>query len=321
MISLDLSSAINFSHHRHGWGYCCNGLKKIHSKSGIYCDTFVESSFLWRLNEYYISNIQLNMPYRKKWIGFLHNPPNAPDWFDYSNSPISLINNCLFKESLKNCVCLISLSAYLKNWIQPHVAVPVFDVKHPTKLDISKWNPDNFTKQKYIPIVQIGYWLRNLNFIRDINCNSRYTKIWLSSSYTQAMNLLSIQNSTDIKARELQYRWNGISIIEKLSNALYDDLMTRCVVCLDLYDSSANNAVIECISRNTPLIINKIPAVVEYLGEEYPLYFYNSEDVKFMIEDHDLILKAHQYLKNMNKNFLSLTKFISDTNNAVESVI
>ncbi|MFN8643026.1 MAG: hypothetical protein U0802_15745 [Candidatus Binatia bacterium] len=56
------------------------------------------------------------------------------------------------------------------------------------------------------------------------------------------------------------------------SPASYDRLLSENVF-LDLLDASANNSVIECLARDTPLLVNRHPAVVEYLGPDYPLYF------------------------------------------------
>ena len=58
----------------------------------------------------------------------------------------------------------------------------------------------------------------------------------------------------------------------------YDDLLTNNIVFVDLFDASANNTVLECIVRRTPIIINNIGAVSEYLGKDYPLYFENLEE-------------------------------------------
>ena len=41
---------------------------------------------------------------------------------------------------------------------------------------------------------------------------------------------------------------------------------------LSLVDASANNAVIDCIARATPLLVNPHPAVIEYFGADYPTY-------------------------------------------------
>ena len=66
---------------------------------------------------------------------------------------------------------------------------------------------------------------------------------------------------------------NSVKFIDHLDNNDYDVLLSQNIVFLDLYDTSANNAVIECIARGTPLLINRHPATIEYLGEKYPFYF------------------------------------------------
>ena len=45
-----------------------------------------------------------------------------------------------------------------------------------------------------------------------------------------------------------------------------------------------------------PVIVNRLSAVVEYLGEDYPLYFEDLAEVAQMAEDEDLVLAAHQCL-------------------------
>ena len=89
-------------------------------------------------------------------------------------------------------------------------------------------------------------------------------------------------------------------------------MLTSGIVFLDLYDSSANNAVIECIARNTPLLVNKHPAVVEYCGEDYPLYFDNLDHASDMLHDRELIISAHEYFKNMDKSWLNGGYFAND---------
>lgn len=46
-----------------------------------------------------------------------------------------------------------------------------------------------------------------------------------------------------------------------------------------MFNSSANNTILECIARNTPIIVRTNPAIVEYLGENYPLYFESLNDL------------------------------------------
>ena len=70
----------------------------------------------------------------------------------------------------------------------------------------------------------------------------------------------------------------------------------------------ANNAIIECIARNTPVLVNRLPAVEEYLGKEYPLYFETLEEVA-EAEDMDLLRETHEYLLRMPKQWLSGSYF------------
>ena len=66
----------------------------------------------------------------------------------------------------------------------------------------------------------------------------------------------------------------------------------------ELYDASANNLVIECIVRNTPLLINPIEPVGEYLGREYPFFFSSHEEAVQKANNLDLVRQTHEYLKN-----------------------
>ena len=96
----------------------------------------------------------------------------------------------------------------------------------------------------------------------------------------------------------------------------YDDLLSKNIVFVELFDASANNTVLECIIRNTPIIINKIEGVVDYLGEHYPLYFENLKEVPQLINGQK-ILEAHEYLKNMDKTRFLMSTFVSNLFSAV----
>jgi hypothetical protein len=100
----------------------------------------------------------------------------------------------------------------------------------------------------------------------------------------------------------------SVQVIEHLNNEGYDKLLRENIVFLKLLDASAVNTLIECIARNTPIYVNKLPAIVEYLGEDYNLYYADNDDCMEKINYED-IKKAHKYLKNMDKSFLSVNNF------------
>jgi hypothetical protein len=109
-----------------------------------------------------------------------------------------------------------------------------------------------------------------------------------------------------------------IDIISYTNNDEYDKLLTENIIFVNLVDASAVNTVIECIVRNTPIIINKHPAIVELLGEDYPLYYENdsndyykiNKQIEHMLLTGSKIKKAHHYLSKINKNKFMIQNFV-----------
>jgi hypothetical protein len=109
-------------------------------------------------------------------------------------------------------------------------------------------------------------------------------------------------------------------ILEYVENDVYDDLLTKNIVFLHLVDGSAINTLIECFVRNTPIIINRHPAVIEVLGDEYPLYYDFDQhcaiqprpSVSDLLSNPNCIWEAHSYLVKMDKSKYNISEFISN---------
>lgn len=104
----------------------------------------------------------------------------------------------------------------------------------------------------------------------------------------------------------------SVHVLQRLDHNEFDEMISSSVVFLDLIECSASNTLIECIVACTPVYINKLPAVVEYLGEDYPLYYENVDDIH--INDQH-ILNAHEYLKRLDKQQLTSDHFIKSIRN------
>jgi hypothetical protein len=92
---------------------------------------------------------------------------------------------------------------------------------------------------------------------------------------------------------------DSASLVPYLSNPDYDLLLSRNIAFMFLYDSSACNAIVECMVRHTPLLINPLEAVVEYLGEGYPFYFQTLPEAAAKLMNRDLIYRTHEYLQRL----------------------
>ena len=112
-----------------------------------------------------------------------------------------------------------------------------------------------------------------------------------------------------------------------MDNAKYDKLLAENVVFINLVDASAINTLIECIVRNTPIIVNKLPAVVELLGDKYPLYvgcqqsYYElNKEVEGLLNDPNAIRKADNYMKRLDKTMLSKEEFLKQFMNIIGEI-
>ena len=259
----------------------------------------------------------------KPWIGIVHYPEFVKDmnYESYESLPNILMSSS-FIESSKYCKCIITLSIFLKEYLEDllvknNLNIPVKVLYHPTDFSCKTFNLRSFTMNKEKKIIQIGFWMRKMNTIYNILTN-KYVKYWLpGGQYWKEMFIKMYDNH--------QEYLNDNSVIIKmyLSNEEYDKLLSKNIALIDVFNSSANNTVLECISRNTPLITTYHPAIVEYLGIDYPLYFKSSSELNDLINSDDFIGKvkdAHRYLKNMNKDKFKIKYFCDSFKNILKDI-
>jgi hypothetical protein len=104
----------------------------------------------------------------------------------------------------------------------------------------------------------------------------------------------------------------SVTILDFKGDNDFDTLLSENIVFLNLVDASASNTVIECIVRNTPLIINRLPALEEALGPDYPGFYSSLFEAAAKIIDMNHILITHEYIKRLDKTKYHLEYFIQD---------
>jgi hypothetical protein len=283
--------------HRSGWNTIKEYFKNnnlYNNKSGLVFFDLLEAEFLWK-TDYYCAD---------KWCGIIHCTQQTPTHLDPLNV-CNLFKNKNFIKSLDNCFLLITLSNYLKKYILTELtkinkSIKVEVLKHPVDKNCKLFNLNQYNLNNSKKIIQIGQQLRRLSSIYLLKLPSTFSKLILTGTKNMKRfkGLLNYENlNIDLDQIKIYYT----SSVEE-----YDDLLSINIVFIHLYDSSANNAILECIIRNTPVIVNKIEAVVEYLGPNYPLYFENIDEVPELLNK---IPDAYNYLVNMDKSDLGINYF------------
>ena len=297
---------INGIQHLGGWKYVIANLLKnnffnMNSKY-VFFDT-IEIHFLHQRN--YVCN--------EKWTGIIHWTPKTPNYLSNSNIAL-LFTNINFIKSLKNCFLIITLSNYITQYLEYKFktlgfTIPICTLKHPVMTNnILKFDIKNYYANSKKHIMQIGQQMRKLSSIYLINTTS-HKKIWLTGekNMTHCANMLNREiNYFNINRNLIR---NDVSMLYTNTYEEYDDLLSKNIVFIDLFDAAANNVVIECIIRNTPIIINRIPGVMDYLGFDYPLYFSNLSEINDLLNDNNKIELAYNYLLNMDKTDLQFGHF------------
>jgi hypothetical protein len=203
-----------------------------------------------------------------------------------------------------------------------HPGIPVFALTHPTEFvpESAKFTMDNFKANPEPKIVQVGAWMRNLNAINELCTTSLVKKAVLKGKkmehyYEESKSKSNVFDplvSRDNKSRPLVLN-KDVQVLTYLENEAYDTLFKQNVVFLNLIDASAVNTIVECIVRNTPIFVNRLPATEEALGANYPLFYTNIKDVTEMLTL-EKIKAGNIYLKKLDKTKFKIETFLAELN-------
>ena len=116
----------------------------------------------------------------------------------------------------------------------------------------------------------------------------------------------------------LESQTKSVHIMDKVNNYEYDELLSKNIVFLNLVDCSAVNTVIECIVRNTVLIVNRHPALEDMLGVNYPGFYDSISAASLMCKDVHVINVIYNYLLRLNKERYTLAYFLERFQEVIE---
>jgi hypothetical protein len=265
------------------------------------------TAFIW-----WVEKIFINSEYEETatklestdWFGVMHVPLLTPNWAQYSQNNLSkMYFSDRWKRALKRCKGIIVFSEHMKTQLESiYPELNVFSLKHPVGRNEVSFDVDAFRSEPSMLLV--GTWLRNFESFVDVRTS--FSKKVLFTKYSEGyLRDVNSKYSSNIlsKIREME-------CIGFLNDDAYDRLFSSSLIYLDLYETSANNAICECLSYDVPFIAKRHPAIIEYVGEDYPLLFDNVEEFSHITVDD--VIAGHQYLKQ-NRKFkenLSLDNFI-----------
>ena len=217
-----------------------------------------------------------------------------PEWFNYDRAmPQSILAGRLWHRSYRHCRGLFTLSRYLADWLAARVDVPVSPLLHPTEFPERRFSLEAYRANPDKALVQVGWWLRRFPSLYRLPVR-RLRRLWLDvdAPWVRRARADDLKSEGYTPHDEVERR-------PFLADDAYDELLSRNLVFLHLHDASANNALIECIARATPVLVNPLPAVQEYLGRDYPFYFTTLEEAARKAESDEHVAATHLYLRKL----------------------
>lgn len=244
--------------HRDGWPSAFAALCDRANGQGLLLDDFADASFSYR---------PIQASRREPWVGIFHHPVKTSSPFsgDSQWELRGVEMSKYWRASSKSIVGAVGLCQEVVDEFGRWLKVPTLRVLHPiNRSGVIPWH--SATR-----LLQPGYCLRDTRAIHKIATKLPRVKLHSGShAYTlrddKMKNVDRAKGIADIQAPE------PVIELERVSNELYDEMLATSVCLTWFFGAAASNVVTECMLRGTPLITNKLPANVEYLGEDYPLF-------------------------------------------------
>ena len=263
--------------HYNGWYEIVNNLTeniKLVS-DGIILDTFIDYC-LWT-----------NKPILKSpWIGILHGVCMDCPTHKTKHNINDFLASDWFRLSKENCVAIVVLSEHTKNILKTKITIPVYSTHLPKSVG-SKFNIENYFASP--KILHIGSHCRNFSAFIRFKTDILKNMIISNRKLPHALNCFTYNNITPSEL------CNVLISDNHLNNQQYESEICNSVGFSYYYDAAATNGLLEYIVSNTPIVVNRHPAIVEYIGEDYPLFY---EDINHCPDNY---LKSYEYIKKTVK--------------------
>jgi FkbM family methyltransferase len=238
------------------------------------------------------------------WAGITQFGPSIPEWIAAVASQKQLASAAQLQIASwgarrDSCRGLVAMSDYQAAYLRKNAGVRVIVVRPPLPLGRPEWSWDRFTSDGRRRIIQPDERLQRSHGLHMLEV-AEAEKSWWRSPLLAPDDLVETERAELMRDyRLLSYMLPTVTCEPPPSGTARADLLRESLVFAHLYDAIAPGILFECIASATPILINAIPAVREYLGSGYPLYYFSYLDAAEKAADDLLIKRSHEYLKTL----------------------
>ncbi len=173
-----------------------------------------------------------------------------------------------------------------------HIKRPLPDVE-------MKWSWKDFNANSEKKIIQVGWSLARMHAIHILP-DSDYKKMWIQRPGSNFDSVFK-EERVHLKERMIffDHMDQSVTVVNDLPGQEYEELICANIAFAHYTDASAPDFLLHCIARHTPILINALPEVREYLGDDYPFYYYSYKDAVEKVSHFEQVKQAHDYLRQV----------------------
>jgi hypothetical protein len=293
------------SDHLYGWPYVLRNIWKLGNGEGLFFEDSIEQSFTYHY-EVIPDEIRCN-----DWFGMAHVSPTAFRPFTRKDLSEYIDSKPGSQEAWSRLRGICTLSAHLAEQFRQACNKPVVALKYPTNMDVRQFEPSVYLQNPRL--VHAGWFAKNMRLLWHIPSTSHIKqKLHVMPPHDHLPHIMECCRQLYPQRAE----YDDVDVVKRLHPEDYSKLLYTCVYAAEFTaPAAASTVVVETMARCTPLLVNRHPAVVEYLGKDYPMFFDDVQDCPRLLES-DSIIRTHEYLKNMDKGFLSVRGFLTQLKSA-----
>jgi hypothetical protein len=305
-----------------------------HRCSDVIIDTYVDRTFHWGEEVLLLAG---HLPYSKPWMGFIHHSFNTSVCLYNSDDLFTKVSFRQSLPCCKGLMVMSkTMRQKMESKLRENGFgnIPVFVINYCTETPVKKFSLLEFIRNSERRVLQISAWLRNPYAIYELPISKWNNRLQLRKTILNGRGMSGLLSENAFVHWLEQQKQNGrmnaaestghgtqiqsnhetkkyvsgminmlhkqtaeVEILEKVTPKYMDELLSSNVVFLHLIDAASVNPVMECIVRNTPFIVNRLPALEEVLGKHYPGFYEDFNHAAYLAENLTSIVKIHMYLK------------------------
>jgi hypothetical protein len=258
-----------------------------------------------------------DMTVNDTWIGILNFSSHVPGWWVKAMPDDTLLTDkklvsLIGRKPKDSCASLVVFTKNQEEILRKLTDIRVDRMFYPLGATDVQWSPSKFESNGEKKILQTGWWMQRMHAIYMLpECGMK--KVWIQRFDSHSQNVYQKERSLLTKENAFfKFMERDVEVINTLPEKKWQKLLGENIVFAHYYSVGVPFTILECIATHTPILVNPLPSIREYLGDDYPLYYYFYNEASHMAKDSRLLFDAHEYLRNLSKKMELQAEYFED---------